>query len=180
MWGISPQRIYLLQTVRIMNDECKTTQSVYPVPWSTYVCLHASHIYASTVAPRVFCWAHNKCHLIMILTLSYHNLPVHPWNLTSSLACVNLNYFYTLWRLQSNFTSSWPSRQTRECCKIPSADSVRLGWVKERSLWLLILWITPQYGIMLQWMSADTITAAQPWTLQHRFSWWAAMENRLM
>ncbi len=109
-------------------------------------------------------------------------LHVCPWYLTLCFTCVwILTSLWTLWMPRSIFTSHWPCRPSRERCKIPSATSVRLGWVKkESSLWLLSLWITPQYGITLQWMSADTIPAAQLWTIQQRFGYRAAMEYLLI
>lgn len=70
------------------------------------------------------------------------------------------------------FTSYWPSRQKNIGWgfKASSVTSVRLGWVKrEASLWLLSLWITPQYGITLQWMIADTILAAQLCNIYKRY-----------
>lgn len=94
MWGLSPQRICLLQTARIMNDACRTSQSVYHMPWNLCVCLHVSYIRAPSVAPSVFCWAYNKCQLIKIPTTFCCNLSsmyvpeiwhcaLHVWILTS-------------------------------------------------------------------------------------------------
>lgn len=130
----------------------------------------------------VFCWTHNNCQTIRIPTTSCCNLHVCSWNLALCFTHMwILTTLLTSGTLQSIFTSHWPFRQNRECCKIPSATSVRLGCVKkESSLWLLRLWITPQYGITLQWMSADTIPAVQLWNIQQRFSYRAAMEYLLI
>lgn len=185
MWGISPKRIYLLQTVRIMNDACRTSQSVLPYALKQVgVCLHASRVHAPTVAPSVFCWAHNKCQPIKIPTASYCNLSPCP-SLKSDIVlymCGIFNQFICFMNAPVYFHLSLTLQTEQgEHCQIPSATSVRLGWVKKEScLWLLSLWITPQYGITLQWMSADTIQAAQLWTMRQRFRYRAAMEYRLI
>lgn len=156
-----------------MNDARRASRSASHMPWnkSEHVCvLHASRVHA----PSVF----------LLSSQQNANQSRFYWRPTATFpprtslksdivlhTCVNFNQFMELvnWP-RSGFTSHWPCRQSRQCSEIPSATSVRLGWVKkESSLWLLSLWITPQYGITLQWMSADTIAAAQLWTIQQRF-----------
>lgn len=188
MWGISPHRIFLLQTVRIMNDACRISQSVSHGPRNkcvpVFLYLHASCVCASSVAPSVFCWAYNKCQLIKILTACYRNLSSidvpEIWH-----SALHLCEFQAVKRRRECgrlFSPGIdPTGSAGESRKIPSATSVRLGWVKkESSLWLLSLWITPQYGITLQWMSADTKAAAQLWTIQQRFGYRAATEYLLI
>lgn len=191
MWGISPHRIYLLQTVRIMNDACRISQSVshgprnkcVSVSVSVFACIMRT-VCASSVAPSVFCWAYNKCQLIKILTASYCNLSSidvpEIWH--SALHLCEFQAVNRRRECRCLFSPGIdPPDSAGESCKIPSATSVRLGWVKkESSLWLLSLWITPQYGITLQWMSADTIAAAQLWTIQQRFGYRAATEYLLI
>lgn len=160
MWGISPpQRIYLLQTVRIMNDACRTSQSVYHMPWNMYVCIcmHHAHMYPVCPPPRVFCWAqqmptNQNSYSISSQPFSMsvpeiRHCSLHVWILTS------------LWTsFVSIFTSHWPWDRAGSMLDSLHPPRLRLGWVKkESSLWLLSPWITPQYGITLQWMSEDTI-----------------------
>lgn len=124
-------------------------------------CVFMLHTYAFRAAPTVFCWANNKCQLIKIPTMSYCNL---------SSVYVPEIWHCAPWECSGLFSPLIdPADRVGRATQIPSATSVRLGWVKESSLWLLSLWITPQYGIMLQWMSADTILAVQLWATQQRF-----------
>lgn len=148
-----------------------------------HVCLHVSGV--SRVAPSVFCWAYNKCQLIKIPAASRCNLSsVSLKSDTVLYTHVNFNQLIDVMTAPAcshlPLTPQTVQGKVGGGYEIPSATSARLGWVKESSLWLLSLWITPQYGITLQWMSADTIGAAQPWTIQQRFSYRAAMKYLLI
>lgn len=145
-------------------------------------CLHVSGV--SRVAPSVFCWAYNKCQLIKIPTTSSCNLSsVSLKSDTVPYSRVNFNQLIDVMNASAcSHLALTPQTVQGKLggYEIPPATSARLGWVKESSLWLLSLWITPQYGITLQWMSADTIGAAQPWTIQQRLSYRAAMKYLLI
>lgn len=133
MWRICPKE-YVSSADRIMNDARRTSQSGDHIPRSknARVCMHDTNVRLVS----------SLCFLLNTQQLpnnqNSNNVLLQPpcLFLKSCIVLytyVNFNHFIDLRNTPVYFHLSLTFRQNRECCKIPSATSVRLGCVKKES-----------------------------------------------